>query len=68
MLKNEFNIGSNVPNLSQDTDVLNIHCNLINESLVESLVDGQETSFIPFQPVCVALVTHSPSNQDVQEE
>ena len=42
MLKNEINIGSNVPNLSQDTDVLNIHCDLINESLV----DGQETDII----------------------
>ena len=42
VLKNEINIGSNVPNLSQDTDVLNIHCDLINESLV----DGQETDII----------------------
>ena len=42
VLKNEINIGSNVPNLSQDTDVLNIHCNLINESVV----DGQETDII----------------------
>ena len=39
VLKNEINIGSYVPNLSQDTEVLNIHCDLINESLV----DGQET-------------------------
>ena len=42
VLKNEINIGSNVPNLSQDTDVLNIHCDLINESLV----DGEETDII----------------------
>ena len=42
MLKNEINIGSNVPNLSQDTDILNIHCDLINDSLV----DGKETDII----------------------
>ena len=42
VLKNAISIGSNVPNLSQDTDVLNIHCDLINESLV----DGQETDII----------------------
>ena len=39
VLKNEINTGSNVPNLSQDTDILNIHCDLINDSLV----DGKET-------------------------
>ena len=42
ILKNEINIGSNVPNLSQDTDILNIHCDLINDSLV----DGKETDII----------------------
>ena len=42
VLKNEINIGSNVPNLSQDTDILNIHCDLINDSLV----DGKETDII----------------------
>ena len=42
VLKNEINTGSNVPNLSQDTDILNIHCDLINDSLV----DGQETDII----------------------
>ena len=31
-----------MPNLSQDTDVLNIHCDLVNESLV----DGEETDII----------------------
>ena len=36
------NIGSRVPNLSQDTDILNIHCDLPNESLV----DGQDTDII----------------------
>ena len=42
VLKNEINTGSNVPNLSQDTDILNIHCDLINDSLV----DGKETYII----------------------
>ena len=42
VLKNEINTGSNVPNLSQDTDILNIHCDLINDSLV----DSQETDII----------------------
>ena len=42
VLKNESNTGPNVPNLSQDTDILNIHCNLINDSLV----DGQDTDII----------------------
>ena len=31
-----------MPNLSQDTDTLNIHCDLINNSLV----DGQDTDII----------------------
>jgi len=42
ILSNETNIGTRVPNLSQDTDILNIHCDLINESLV----DGQDTDII----------------------
>ena len=42
VLKNETNTGPKVPNLSQDTDILNIHCNLINNSLV----DGQDTDII----------------------
>ena len=42
VLKSESNTGPNVPNLSQDTDILNIHCDLINDSLV----DGQDTDII----------------------
>ena len=42
VLKSENNIGPKVPNLSQDTDILNIHCDLINDSLV----DGQDTDII----------------------
>ena len=42
ILTSGANIGSKVPNLSQDTDVLNIHCDLINDSLV----DGQDTDII----------------------
>ena len=50
-----------MPNLSQDTDILNIHCDLINDSLV----DGEDTDiiFIPSQPVCFNLVTHLQSNR-----
>ena len=36
------NIGVRVPNLTQDTDVLNIHCDLISNSLV----DGEESDII----------------------
>ena len=42
VLKSENNEGPKVPNLSQDTDILNIHCDLINDSLV----DGQDTDII----------------------
>ena len=42
ILKSGNNVGSRVPNLSQDTDILNIHCDLINDSLV----DGQDTDII----------------------
>ena len=35
-------IGSRVPNLSQHTDVLNIHCDLVNSSIV----DGDESDII----------------------
>lgn len=38
----ELNTGSRLPNLSQDTDMINIHCDLINESLV----DGQDIDII----------------------
>ena len=42
VLTSGTNIGVNVPNLSQDTDLLNVHCDLINDSLV----DGQDTDII----------------------
>ena len=42
VLKDAVNIGDRVPNLSQDTDILNIHCDLVNNSLV----DGDETDII----------------------
>ena len=42
ILKSRNNVGPRVPNLSQDTDILNIHCDLINDSLV----DGQDTDII----------------------
>ena len=42
ILTNQVNVGPRVPNLSQDTDILNVHCDLINESLV----DGQDTDIL----------------------
>ena len=42
ILSDKINIGPHVPNLSQDTDILNVHCDLINESLV----DGEDTDII----------------------
>ena len=42
VLKNKTNIGPRVPNLSQDTDILNIHRDLVTDSLV----DGQDTDII----------------------
>ena len=42
ILRNERNVGSLTPNISEDTDVLNIHCDLISESLV----DGEESDII----------------------
>ena len=42
ILTDKVNIGPRVPNLSQDTDVLNVHCDLTNGSLV----DGEESDII----------------------
>jgi len=42
ILTNSENIGDYTPNLSQETEILNIHCDLISESLV----DGNETDII----------------------
>lgn len=42
VLKDKVNIGPRVPNLSQDTDILNVHCDLVNSSLV----DGGESDII----------------------
>ena len=42
VLRDERNVGSTTPNISEDTDVLNIHCDLISDSLV----DGQESDII----------------------
>ena len=42
ILTSTENIGDYTPNLSQDTEILNIHCDLISESLV----DGDETDII----------------------
>ena len=42
ILKDRVNLGPKVPNLSQDTDMLNVHCDLTNDSLV----DGEESDII----------------------
>jgi len=42
ILQNEVNIGTKTPNVSEDTDVLNIHCDLISDSLV----NGEESDII----------------------
>ena len=42
VLTNAENIGDYIPNLSQDREILNIHCDLISQSLV----DGDETDII----------------------
>ena len=42
ILRNERNVGSLTPDISEDTDVLNIHCDLISESLV----NGSESDII----------------------
>ena len=40
----KYNSGSKLPNLCQDTDILNIHCDLVTDSLV----DGVQTDIIYF--------------------
>ena len=42
ILRDEVNIGTKTPNISEDTDVLNIHCDLISDSLV----NGEESDII----------------------
>jgi len=37
ILKDAENYGSRMPNLSQDTEMLNIHCNLVNTNLVDGV-------------------------------
>ena len=42
ILTDSENVGSHIPNLSQDREILNVHCDLISDSLV----DGDETDII----------------------
>ena len=42
ILSDERNVSPKVPNLSEDTDVLNIHCDLVSDSLV----DGRESDIV----------------------
>ena len=42
ILKDKVNLGPRVPNFSQDTEMLNVHCDLASDSLV----DGEESDII----------------------
>ena len=42
ILSSSENIGDHIPNLSQDREILNVHCDLISDSLV----DGDDTDII----------------------
>ena len=42
ILKDKMNIGPKVPNISQDTEIINIHCDLTSKSRV----DGRDTNII----------------------
>ena len=53
ILKDKNNYGLRLPNLSQDTDLLNIDCDLINESLV----DGEEIEIIPWKAPAYGIFT-----------
>ena len=46
ILQNEVNIGSKTPNDSADTDVLNIHCDLISDSLIRCSLIREESGVI----------------------
>ena len=45
IIKDKINVGPRVPNLSQDTKILNIHCDLVNHSLVDGEESGITYSF-----------------------
>ena len=49
----ETKTGPTVSNLSQDTDILNVNCNLVNSRLV----DGEESDIIySFFHKCIATI------------
>ena len=50
ILKDEYNYGLRTPNLSQNTNMLNIHCDRINESHVDG--DENDIIIIQFQHIC----------------
>ena len=49
------NVGTKVPNLSQDTDIVNIYCDLVNDSFV----DGEESDIIYSLSISVLKPSHS---------
>ena len=54
-IKDLVNVGPRVPNLSQDTDILNILCDLIDDSLV----DGKDIDIIYSFSTCVLEPSYS---------
>ena len=42
ILRDERNVSTKIPNIPEDTDVLNIHCDLVSDSLV----DGRESDIV----------------------
>ena len=59
IITNSENIGEYIPKLSQDREILNIHCDLISDSLV----DGDETDII----YSFSTSTLTPSHSFTQE-
>ena len=55
ILTDKVNLGPRVPNFSQDTDMLNVHCDLTNDSLV----DGEESDIIYFFSTSVLRPSYS---------
>lgn len=71
-LKEEYNYGTYTPSLYQDTDILNIHCDLVHESLIDGsdsdIVYSVSTSILrPSYSFTLELqrVTYKPINKNI---
>lgn len=70
-MSDKINVGPRVPNVSQDTDILNIHCDLVNDSEV----DGEESDIFSFSTSVLKpsysftieprIVTFNPVNKNI---